>query len=133
VASVGFVCGGRQGQDRLGRRLGSGLVGKTKLAWRDGHCLGGEKVRGFFWRGGFFWYSLTSPSSSSLSVRSICTGFACAKIYPEVGEPSSSSSSSSGSRISPSSGKETPDEAEKWAGLHAMVRELRMRKPFISC
>lgn len=47
VASVGFVCGGRQGQDRLGRRLGSGLVGKTKLAWRDGHCLGGEKVRFF--------------------------------------------------------------------------------------
>jgi hypothetical protein len=51
VASVGFVCGGRQGQDRLGRRLGSGLVGKTKLAWRDGHCLGGEKVR-FFLGGG---------------------------------------------------------------------------------
>lgn len=98
MASVGFVCGGRQGQDRLGRRLGSGLVGKTKLAWRDGHCLRGEKVRVFLGGGGFFWYSLTSPSSSSLSVRSIFTGFAggcaglaCAKIYPEVGEPSSSS------------------------------------------
>src|SRR2546421_7787507 len=33
---------------------------------------------------------------------------ACAKIYPEVGEPSSSSSSSSESRISPFSGKEAP-------------------------
>jgi hypothetical protein len=52
VASVGFVCGGRQGQDRLGRRPGSGLAGKTKLARRDGHCLGGEKVRFFFWGGG---------------------------------------------------------------------------------
>lgn len=51
MASVGFVCGGRQGQDRLGRRPGSGLAGKTKLARRDGHCLGGEKVR-FFLGGG---------------------------------------------------------------------------------
>lgn len=50
MASVGFVCGGRQGQDRLGRRPGSGLAGKTKLARRDGRCLGGEKGRIF---GGF--------------------------------------------------------------------------------